>query len=97
MRARSAQQAEGGLVNNSRKGAASRKNMIKTPRMIKTKFAATCKACKIPIPKGNNVYYFPANKSVFCLSCGHDSFQRAMESEADWQLYQAQNSSFYNS
>jgi hypothetical protein len=66
-----------------------------TPRQIKTRFASKCKTCGTSIPKGINVYYFPANKAVYCLSCGHDSFQRAMEAEADHQMFEAQNSSFF--
>jgi RNase P subunit RPR2 len=65
------------------------------PRQIKTKFASTCKTCGTSIPKGINVYYFPADKAVYCLACGHDDYRQVMEAEADWQMYQAQNAGFF--
>jgi hypothetical protein len=65
------------------------------PRQIKTRYASTCKTCGTRIPKGIDAYYFPADKAVCCLTCGHNDNRQAMEAEADWQMYQAQNAGFF--
>ncbi len=60
------------------------------PREITVKYPCQCVACGIRLPKGVNVYYWPAFKKIYCRKCGDKDFQTFLESTWDEEQYQLQ-------
>lgn len=60
---------------------------IDDPRIIKTRFPATCKTCNCNIPKGINCYYWPRGKHIYCLSCGEAAYRVFLSNSADEEVY----------
>ena len=44
--------------------------------VIKARFRSRCTGCSTSVPKGNQIFYIRASKTVFCLDC--------MEQESGW-------------
>ena len=51
------------------------------PRKIKARFGK-CAKCGKEV-KGKEVYYFPLQKSVYCLECGQDDYNFFLLSKED--------------
>ncbi|MBE0662535.1 MAG: hypothetical protein IH597_08715 [Bacteroidales bacterium] len=60
---------------------------IDDPRIIKTRYPATCKTCNCNIPKGINCYYWPRGKFIYCLSCGEVAYKVFLSNAADEEVY----------
>lgn len=60
------------------------------PRPITTRFPSTCATCGKKIPKGINVYYYPANRKIYCLPCGETDYNAFLASAADEEWYASQ-------
>lgn len=60
------------------------------PKKMTSKFASKCKRCLKKIKKGDEIYYFPIGKSVYCKTCGKedfDKFQNSIELEENTLSY----------
>lgn len=57
------------------------------PRIIKNKFAFTCRICKKHIPKGVDIIYFPATRSAKCMQCGDQDYRDFLASAVDEEIY----------
>jgi hypothetical protein len=57
------------------------------PRMITAKFSSVCTKCNGSIKKGTPIYYWPADRKVFCPQCGKVPYQEFLSSVADEQVY----------
>jgi hypothetical protein len=44
------------------------------PRMINARFDSKCARCRTDISKGNNCYYWPTEKRVYCYACGEADY-----------------------
>lgn len=55
--------------------------------MIKLRFETHCNECGKHLGRGVNAYYWPSDKEVLCLSCGHDDYQSFLSSVADENVY----------
>ena len=57
------------------------------PRIMKTKFAFTCKSCRCAVSKGDDIVYFPATKTAKCFKCGEKDYNAFIESAIDEDFY----------
>jgi hypothetical protein len=57
------------------------------PRMITAKFSSTCSKCCAKIKKGEEIYYWPSSREVFCLKCGEVPYSQFRSSAADEDAY----------
>jgi hypothetical protein len=60
------------------------------PRPITTRFPSICATCGTKIPKGINVFYYPASRKIYCTSCGIDEYNAFLASAADEEWYAGQ-------
>jgi len=60
------------------------------PYPLKVKFNSTCSTCGCRLPKGTNAFYWPAERKVYCLSCGEHDYREFLASAADEEWYQNQ-------
>ncbi len=60
------------------------------PRLITAKFNCNCKKCKKLLKKGQQIFYWPYDKSVLCLECGEDDFNAFLSSKQDEEFYNGQ-------
>ena len=44
--------------------------------VIKARFRSRCTGCNTSVPRGNQIFYIRASKTVFCLDC--------MEQRSEW-------------
>ena len=58
------------------------------PRKIIARFGK-CAKCGKNV-KGKEVYYVPAEKSVYCLECGQADYEFFLQSKQDEELYNSQ-------
>lgn len=66
------------------------KSYSRDPRWIRTKYPAKCASCKGDIRRGENAYYYPSTRSLYCSkdTCGgqcHRDFEAAAFDEAAYQ------------
>ncbi len=64
------------------------------PRQITAKFASKCSKCKVVITKGTNVYYWPYNREIMCMSCGDVPYREFLSSAADEEVYSGSGNPF---
>lgn len=57
------------------------------PKKIKTRFKSSCNKCGVSLLKGVDAYYFPIGRHIYCIPCGHPSYQSFLESVADEEIY----------
>lgn len=57
------------------------------PRQIVAKFSSCCSKCKVKIPKGADIYYWPSTREVFCEKCGESPYRQFLSSAADEDVY----------
>ena len=60
------------------------------PRWIRAKYPAVCASCKGDIHRGENAYYYPSSRSLYCAKddCGgqlHRDFEATAFDEAVYQ------------
>ena len=58
------------------------------PQQIQCKLKCKCKKCNKVLPKGEDIYYFPSDNSVFCLPCGVGSYNYFLETFQDEEFLQ---------
>lgn len=61
------------------------------PRKITARFNSRCSECKSPLKRGDNIFYFPASRSAYCLKCGEPRFREFLSSAADEEAYHGGN------
>jgi hypothetical protein len=52
------------------------------PRWIRARFNSTCR-CGWPIKAGDEILYWPYNRSVQCSTCGEPAWQQFLSEAAD--------------
>lgn len=57
------------------------------PRMLVSRFPSKCFKCGVSIPKGVNAYYWPKDRRIYCLDCGHDDYIAFRSAAADEDVY----------
>jgi len=57
------------------------------PRQITAKFTSSCQKCKCKITKGTEIYYWPATRSVYCLTCGDADYRQFILAAQDEDSY----------
>lgn len=55
------------------------------PRVITARFG-NCAKCNKNV-KGQNVYYFPAEKKVYCKDCGQSDYEQFLQTAHDEEVY----------
>ena len=63
-------------------------NYKNDPRQITARFGR-CKKCNKNV-RGQEVIYFPAEKAVYCLECGHTDYDFFLSSKQDEEYYNNQ-------
>lgn len=58
------------------------------PYWTTAKFQSKCSKCGRVIPKGNQIFYYPKGKKVFCAdACGTDAYQDFLAHAEDEYAY----------
>jgi hypothetical protein len=53
------------------------------------RFQGTCKSCGFAIKLGEQAFYYPSTKSIYCEGkCGNKAYRDFQSSVADEQFYQ---------
>lgn len=65
-------------------------NCNRDPRWIKAKFSGTCAGCKGDVMAGEDAYYFPVGRKIFCSTCGEIEHGRFQDAVADEKFYNSQ-------
>ncbi|MDD3875800.1 MAG: hypothetical protein PHT69_04210 [Bacteroidales bacterium] len=68
------------------------KTYANDPRQIAAKFNSKCSKCKKVLLKGQQIFYWPSDKSVLCFDCGQDDYNAFLSSKQDEAFY---NGEFY--
>ena len=63
------------------------KNFSNDPRQTTTKFKCLCTKCRKVLPKGEDIYFFPSDKSVYCLPCGVGYYNYFLETLQDEETF----------
>ena len=66
------------------------KSYRQDPRWIRIRYPAVCASCKGDIHRGDNAYYYPTSRSLYCAgdTCGgqrHRDFEARSFDEAAYQ------------
>jgi len=59
------------------------------PKQIKARFDSSCSKCAAKISKGQEIYYWPSSREVFCLKCGEVPYNEFLASAQDEEIYQS--------
>ena len=57
------------------------------PRQITAKFTSSCTTCNSTVKKGEQLYYWPSSRKVYCLKCGENDYRRFLSDAADEDVY----------
>ena len=66
------------------------------PRWIKAKFNSECYKCHNQIKKGDNIYYRPSGKHVYCKVCGDIENAEFSSMVFDEHVYNNSNGGYDN-
>jgi hypothetical protein len=59
------------------------------PKQLKARFDSSCSKCAAKISKGQEIYYWPSSREVFCLKCGEGPYNEFLASAQDEETYQS--------
>lgn len=65
-------------------------------KALNARYPGKCAICGAKFPKGANIFYDPRSKQAYCVACGDAENRCSDADEADWQMYEANNASFFN-
>lgn len=70
-----------------RAGAIKMTRYTNDPRRITAKFVSRCSKCDKRLVKGEDIYYWPSSREVFCTKCGEADYRRFLSDAADEDVY----------